>query len=149
MQAPPQKSILVTFHAIVPKPLWEWDDSSSMHIQFGHRDLGEWQHNTGVFMEARYLRVLVGTLHMYTSSTLSSLRDDDYQEMTCTLNIQAELLKNPLEYKYVIFSPKMTGKDDCYEFLHAFAGMWARNFNRCLSVDQKSLSLAVGGNTEY
>lgn len=64
--------------------------------------------------------------------------------MTCTLKLQAELLKEPLAYKYVIFSPKMIGRDDCFEFLHSFAGIWARNFNRCLSIDQEKIF--VGGN---
>ena len=60
LQAPPEKSIAVTFHAIVPKLLWECDDSSCMHIRFGHKDLGMWQHNVGDFIESRYMYVLMG-----------------------------------------------------------------------------------------
>ena len=48
-----KKSIAVTFHAIVPKPLWEWDDKSCIHMRFGHKDLGNWQHNVGEFKESR------------------------------------------------------------------------------------------------
>lgn len=48
-----KKSVAVTFHAIVPKPLWEWDDKSCMHMQFGHKDLGSWQHNVGEFKESK------------------------------------------------------------------------------------------------
>lgn len=144
-------SIVVTFHAVVPKLLWEWDDSSRMHIRFGHKDLGEWKHNTGVFMESRYMC----TCGYSTKKSISAhfypyrLHHENYHEMTCALSIQAELLKNPLEYKYVIFSPIMTGKDDFYEFLHSFAGVWAKDFNRCLSIDETKLFLAVGGNAEY
>lgn len=143
------RTITVTFHAIVPKALWKWDELSRMHIRFGHKDLGEWQHNTGVFMESRYMCVLVDNLQMYMSSFLSRHHHEDYHEMTCTLHIQEELLRNPLEYKYVIFSPRMTGKDDCYEFLHSFAGYLNRNYNRCLSIEETKIALDVKGNAEY
>ena len=32
LQAPPEKSIAVTFHAIVPLPFWEWEDSTLTSI---------------------------------------------------------------------------------------------------------------------
>ena len=42
LQAPPGKSIAVTFHAVVPLPFWEWEDANSrMHIRFGNHDLGD------------------------------------------------------------------------------------------------------------
>ena len=43
-------------------------------------------------------------------------------EMTCTLNIAANLLCTPRGYKYVVYSPKMTNHHDCFEYLHSFAG---------------------------
>ena len=64
--------------------------------------------------------------------------------MTCTLSIQAKLLEEPLEYKYVIFSPKMIGTDDCYEFLHSFG---YRDLNRCLHIDKTKHYQAIGGNS--
>lgn len=56
--------------------------------------------------------------------------------MTCTLQIQEELLTKHLEYKYVIFSPKVIGKDECYEFLHSFAGYQYPDPNRYLHIDK-------------
>ena len=42
--------------------------------------------------------------------------------MTCTLNIAAYLFGKPLEYRYVVYSPRMKCKeDDCFEYLHYFS----------------------------
>ena len=60
-------------------------------------------------------------------------QEDGLCEMTCSLKIKADLLKK-LEYKYVIFSPKMHVEDDCYEFLHSFVEY--SNLNRCLSISE-------------
>ncbi len=56
-----------------------------------------------------------------------------FWEMTCTLPIDAKLLKDhaKIPYKYVIFSPKMKVASDCYEFLHAYREL---NPNRFLTV---------------
>ena len=62
-------------------------------------------------------------------------QEDGLCEMTCSLKIEADLLKK-LEYKYVIFSPKMHVEDDCYEFLHSFVENYNRNPNRCLSISE-------------
>ena len=44
LQAPPEKSIAVTFHAVVPLPFWEWEESTSrMHIRFDDYKLGLWK----------------------------------------------------------------------------------------------------------
>ena len=67
--------------------------------------------------------------------------DDGWYEMTCTLNIDADILKNPVPYKYVVYSPKMENKDDCYEYLHGYG--W--NPNRCLRIPQNKFSKAYGG----
>lgn len=58
-------------------------------------------------------------------------------EMTCTLIIDAEILKAPKAYKYVVYSPKMVKHDDCFEYLHSFAGQ-SHNYgnpNRCLKIN--------------
>ena len=63
--------------------------------------------------------------------------------MTCTLNIAREVLDRTLEYKYVVYSPKMTNKDDCYEYLHSFAGYsysYYSDPNRCLMVNKADLN---------
>ena len=60
--------------------------------------------------------------------------------MVCTLNIDANLLNTARGYKYVVYSPKMVHKDDCFEFLHTFAGRYYdRNPNRCLKINQANL----------
>ena len=63
--------------------------------------------------------------------------DEGVFEMTCTLNMAAELLNKPLGYKYVVYSPKMVKKSDCFEYLHSFAGRapYDHNPNRCLQIN--------------
>lgn len=41
------QSISVTFHVLLPKPIWEWDANSKMYIRFGHQDLGKWGYDCG------------------------------------------------------------------------------------------------------
>ena len=60
-------------------------------------------------------------------------------EMVCTLRIDANLLKYPWGYKYVVYSPKMVEKDDCFEHLHSFVGRSHRNPNRCLKINPSDL----------
>ena len=63
--------------------------------------------------------------------------------MTCTLNIAVDLLGRPWGYKYVVYSPKMTKEDDCYEYLHSFAGYsyyYYNDPNRCLMVNKADLN---------
>lgn len=57
--------------------------------------------------------------------------------MTCTLTIDADFLKVPRAYKYVVYSPKMVEQDDCFEYLHSFAGRTHeyRDPNRCLKIN--------------
>ena len=63
-------------------------------------------------------------------------QEDGSCEMTCTLLIKEELLTKHLEYKYVIFSPNVMGKDECYEFLHSFTGYQYPDPNRYLHIDK-------------
>lgn len=70
--------------------------------------------------------------------------NDDLCEMVCTLQIgAAQILKAPLAYKYVIFSPVMASEDDCYEYLHSLNEKVPSNpnLNRCLWIVE-----AHGGN---
>ena len=63
--------------------------------------------------------------------------DEGVFEMTCTLNLAADLLNNSLGYKYVVYSPRMVKKSDCFEFLHSFVGRAPHrgNPNRCLKIN--------------
>jgi len=61
--------------------------------------------------------------------------------MTCTLSIDADILKHPVAYKYIVCSPKMEKEDDCYEFLHGYGGI----LNRCLRIPQNRFSKLYGG----
>ena len=56
--------------------------------------------------------------------------------MTCTLTIDTTILKSPLPYKYVVYSPRMTKEDDCFEHLYYYAS-GDRNLKRCLRIDFK------------
>ena len=57
--------------------------------------------------------------------------------MTCTLKIAMDILTTPVGYKYVVYSPKMTHENDCFEYLHSFAGKTRShgNPNRCLIIN--------------
>ena len=59
--------------------------------------------------------------------------------MECTLAIDAELLKSPLRYKYVIYSPKATKEDDHFEKLHPCVTFWKNDPNRCLCKGMNSM----------
>ena len=60
--------------------------------------------------------------------------------MTCTLMIDVNKLKVARCYKYVVYSPKMVKKDDCYEYLHSFVGTWSHlNPDRCLKINHSDL----------
>ena len=67
--------------------------------------------------------------------------------MTCTLVIDAEALKIPLGYKYVVYSPKMVKENDCFEFLHAYRGRDHRHSNpdRCLRIEPADFHSLCGG----
>ena len=67
--------------------------------------------------------------------------DGGWYEMTCTLNIDADILKDPVAYKYVVYSPKMENEDDCYEYLHGYGGI----VNRCLKIPPSKFAKAYGG----
>ena len=53
LKSAPEKSVAVTFHCIVPKLYWLWDENSCIHMRFEGPDLGDWKHNVGDFMEVR------------------------------------------------------------------------------------------------
>ena len=55
LQSPAEKSIQVTFHVLVPLPLWDWGSTSCMHIRFGHKDLGLWKYDCGNVIIHRYV----------------------------------------------------------------------------------------------
>ena len=59
--------------------------------------------------------------------------EDGCCEMVCVLQLTKDLLQEPIEYKYVIFSPKMKTPDDCYEYLHSFSNI-LKNSKRCISI---------------
>ena len=77
--------------------------------------------------------------------TLYRCSDDDYCEMECTLFLDADMLQNPLVYKYVIYSPKVTKEDEYYEKLHPFITLPLTDPNRCLSLSAQERECASGG----
>ena len=53
LAAPLNKSVDITFHFLISKEYWEWEPGkSSVHIRFGHKDLGQWT-DCGKFEEVR------------------------------------------------------------------------------------------------
>ena len=71
--------------------------------------------------------------------------EDDMCEMVCTLTIDFEVLKAPLGYKYVIYSPKVTKCDECYEKLHSLVNWRSDDPNRCLWMTPQERHHAYGG----
>ena len=66
-------------------------------------------------------------------------------EMMCKFqNFDVEILRMPLAYKYVIYSPKMKTSDDCYEYLHAHSPSYWREYNRCLVIRTEYLRFPTG-----
>ena len=65
--------------------------------------------------------------------------------MKCTLTIDHEVLKSPLGYKYVIYSPKVTKCDECYEKLHSLVEWKSDDPNRCLWIPPQEIDHAYGG----
>ena len=55
LMANPEKSITMIFHCIIPKLLWEWDETSCMYMRFENSALGNWRHNIGEFKLGRYV----------------------------------------------------------------------------------------------
>ena len=53
LTAAPGNSISITFHCIVPKPMWLWDKDSCIHMRFAGKDLGKWKKNVGKFTDKR------------------------------------------------------------------------------------------------
>lgn len=54
-QSSVERSIKITFHALVHLPLWDWSSTSCMHIRFGHKDLGDWKYDCGNMTIHRYV----------------------------------------------------------------------------------------------
>ena len=68
-------------------------------------------------------------------------------EMTCTLAMETVVLKDPLPYKYVVFSPKVVKNhaNYAYEYLYGHSKNNGHN-NRCLVVEAPELKV---GRSEY
>ena len=50
-----KQSVAVTFHCILPKPLWQWNKKSRMYMRFEGYALGNWENDVGEFKEGRYV----------------------------------------------------------------------------------------------
>lgn len=116
----PDKSIAVTFHALLPKEAWKWESGTKMTIRFGHYRLGKWLKNAEYLKEYRDL----GELGLV--------------EMRCTLNFDIDLLRleSPLAYKYLIYAlqPGQRPTSSAYEYLHNAPSRGSGYINRCLVI---------------
>ena len=50
-----RRSVAVTFHCILPKLLWQWNEKSRMYMRFEGYALGNWENDVGEFKEGRYV----------------------------------------------------------------------------------------------
>ena len=60
-----KRLIALTFHCILPKLLWEWDDVSSIHMRFEGDALGNWKHNVGDFIQQRFVFLTIDIYCVY------------------------------------------------------------------------------------
>ena len=109
-----------------------------MHIRFGHQELGNWKYNCGDFQK-RLTSYLCIETHCIFVPHNRMLEDDlgmGMCEMTCTLNIRADLISGTLfvPYKYYIVSPgAKRDQDKCFEVLCSHRGTIT---NRCLKLEK-------------
>ncbi len=118
--APPDRSIEVTFYALVPKDAWKWESSTKMAMRFGDHRLGNWNRDI-VYLE---------DWKEFPEAGLVAMR--------CTLNFDISLLNytRPLAYKYLIYDPQ-AGKrltSEAYECLHNAPSHGNTYINRCLII---------------
>ena len=53
-QPPPDRTMKVTFHVLLPKEAWNWEKESCLCLQFDHPNLGQWKEDIGEFIKKRY-----------------------------------------------------------------------------------------------
>lgn len=113
----PDKSIAVTFHALVPKEAWKWESNTIMTMRFGHYRLGKWIKNAAILEECREL----GELGLV--------------EMQCTLNFDVDLLRSgdSIPYKYLIYAGQQP-TSGAWERLHNAPSHGSGFINRCLVI---------------
>ena len=116
----PDKSIEVTFYALVPKDAWKWESDTKMTMRFGDHRLGNWKRDIA-FLEEWKEFPEVGLV-----------------VMQCTLTFDVSLLNHsrPLAYKYLIYVPQ-AGKrptGEAYECLHNAPSYGNAHINRCLVI---------------
>lgn len=118
----PDKSIAVTFHALVPKDAWKWENDTKMTMRFGDQRLGKWNKDI-VFMEEREEVSKMGLV-----------------EMQCTLNFDVALLRDErsIAYKYLIYVPQASKRptSEAYEYLHGAPTHGGGYVNRSLVIPQ-------------
>jgi hypothetical protein len=83
--------------------------------------------------------LLAATVYTCTCHTCITLSCRDYGdgvvEMSCTFEkFDIEILKTPLPYKYVVYSPKVKKSEENYEYLHAHSSWRSIDLNRCLVI---------------
>ena len=67
---PSEKTLKVTFHVLLPKDVWNWDQTSSMHMRFSHPKLGAWNKDVGKFTNKRYIIILVSKKQLISRKSL-------------------------------------------------------------------------------
>ena len=49
LNPPPDRTISITFHVLLPIHVWDWSDRSQIRLVFGNKDLGGWTIPVGNF----------------------------------------------------------------------------------------------------
>ena len=108
-------------------------------MRFEGPELGDWEVDIGHFIQHRF--VTDSIIITVVINFLCRILDEGVCEMRCTLNIDANVLRVSRGYKYVVYSPIMVVQNDCFEYLHSFAGRTSRyrNPNRCLKINRATL----------
>ena len=116
--ASPDRSIEVTFYALVPKDAWKWESNTKMTMRFGDPQLGNWSRDI-VFLE---------DWKEFPEAGLVAMR--------CTLNFDISLLNytRPLAYKYLIYAPGKRPTSEAYECLHNAPSRGIAYITRCLVI---------------
>lgn len=50
MHPPPEKTVSVVFHVLIPTSIWGWNENCRVFLRFGHSKLGKWKKNIGDFV---------------------------------------------------------------------------------------------------
>ena len=131
-------SIAVTFHVLFPYQMWGWNERTRLVMVFGEQNLGNCRAHFCDFT-TRYIYSCMRHMRWYWP--FHSDVDDGLWEMTTTVNIQADLLKDvrSLPYKYAVLNKN--NNIASFEILLYDAPYIGCVVNRCLIIPNASFKI--------